>query len=91
MNSNVRGTDMPMALANGRIVLPDRVVTDRALVIESGRIAGLADPDDLGSDVARIDVDGSWITPGLIDIHTHRRAAAHLQRAGPRGLDHHHR
>ena len=47
MNSKARGTDMPMALANGRIVLPDRVATDRALVIESSRIAGLADPDDL--------------------------------------------
>ena len=71
MNSKVRGTDMTMALVNGRIVLPDRVVTDRALVIESGRIADLADPGDLGSDVTHIDVDGSWITPGLIDIHTH--------------------
>ena len=44
MNSKVRGTDMPMALVNGRIVLPDRVVTGQALVIEAGRIAGLADP-----------------------------------------------
>ena len=50
MNSKVRGTDMPMALVNGRIVLPDRVVTGQALVIEAGRIAGLADAGDLGSD-----------------------------------------
>ena len=44
MNSKVRGTDTPMALDNGRIVLPDRVVTGQALVIEAGRIAGLAHP-----------------------------------------------
>ena len=50
MNSKVRGTETPMALENGRIVLPDRVVTGQALVIEAGRIAGLADPGDLGSD-----------------------------------------
>ena len=71
MNSKIRGTDTPMALENGRIVLPDRVVTGQALVIEAGRIAGLADPADLGSDIERVDVAGSWITPGLIDIHTH--------------------
>ncbi len=71
MNSKVRGTDTPMALENGRIVLPDRVVTGQALVIEAGRIAGLATPADLGSDIERVDVAGSWITPGLIDIHTH--------------------
>ena len=50
MNSKTRGADMPTALENGRIVLPDRVVTDQALVIETGRIAGLAGPADLGSD-----------------------------------------
>ena len=71
MNSKVRGTDTPMALVNGRIVLPDRVVTGQALVIEAGRITGLALPADLSSDVERVDVAGSWITPGLIDIHTH--------------------
>ena len=52
-------------------MLPERVVTDRALVIEAGRIAGLADPGDLDSDIERVDVAGNWITPGLIDIHTH--------------------
>ena len=71
MNSKVGSTDRSMALVNGRIVLPDRVATGQALVIENGRIAGLAGPADLGSDVERVDVDGSWITPGLIDIHTH--------------------
>ena len=71
MNSKVRGTDTPMALVNGRIVLPDRVVTDQALVIEADRIAGLAYPADLGSGIERVEVAGSWITPGLIDIHTH--------------------
>jgi len=60
-----------LTLTGGRIVLPDRIVTDRALVIEAGRIVGLANPDDLSSEVQRVDVDGRWISPGLIDIHTH--------------------
>jgi N-acetylglucosamine-6-phosphate deacetylase len=71
MNSILARPHPPTALVNGRIVLPDRVVTGQALVIEAGRIAGLASPGDLGADVATFDVGGRWIIPGLIDIHTH--------------------
>ena len=60
-----------LALTGGRIVLPDRVVTGQALVVEEGKIAGLAWPGDLGAEVAQVDVGGRLITPGLVDIHTH--------------------
>ncbi len=59
------------ALVNGRIVLPDRVVTGLALLIEGGRITGLSPAADLRPDVERVDVAGNLVTPGLIDIHTH--------------------
>lgn len=71
MNSILARPHTRLALVNGRIVLPDRVVTDQALVIETGRITGLADPGELSVDAATFDVGGRWITPGLIDIHTH--------------------
>ncbi len=60
-----------IAIANGRIVLPDRMVEGRALVVEGSRIAGLAAEGDLGADVERVDAGGRYVTPGLIDIHTH--------------------
>lgn len=59
------------ALVNGRIVLPDRIVTGTALVVEDGRITGLLDPNELEAGVEQIDADGGLIAPGLIDIHTH--------------------
>jgi len=68
---NPSGHSSRIALTNGRIVLPDRIVVDRAVLIEADRIAGLASPGDLGSDVQIVDVSGRWITPGLVDIHIH--------------------
>jgi len=61
----------PLALVNGRIVLPDRVVYGRALLIADGTIVAVAALDDLPADVARLDVGGRLVTPGLIDIHIH--------------------
>ena len=64
------------ALVNGSVVLPDRIASATAVVIEysspaGGMIAGVVAEDQLPADMARVDVGGRWITPGLIDIHTH--------------------
>jgi len=59
------------ALTNGRIVLPDKIITAQAVVVEGEKISGLAEIGALGSNVARVDVGGRYIAPGLIDIHTH--------------------
>jgi len=53
---------------------PERAVRDGALVIEQGRIAwlgALADLPDSYRRLDRHDAGGAWITPGLIDCHTH--------------------
>lgn len=57
------------ALINGRIVLPDAIVDDQALILEHGKIVAIT-RDAIG-DANPIDVGGRWITPGLIDLHTH--------------------
>lgn len=59
------------ALTNGSIVLPDRVVTGQALVVDHGRIAGLIEPEQLPPTVEQIAVEGRLIAPGLVDIHIH--------------------
>ena len=58
-------------LVNGAVVLPDRVVRDAALLIDSGVVAGLVAPGDVPEDATRVDVDGRIIAPGLVDIHIH--------------------
>jgi len=64
------------ALVNGSVVLPDRIASNTAVVIErssaaSGVIAAVLPEDQIPAEMPRFDVGGRWITPGLIDIHTH--------------------
>lgn len=59
------------ALTNGRVILPQEIVTGKAVVVEAKKIVGIADADSLGAETEKIDVGGRYITPGLIDIHTH--------------------
>jgi N-acetylglucosamine-6-phosphate deacetylase len=60
-----------MAITNGRLVLPHTLVTDRALLIENGKILGFAAPEQIGKEYERVDAGRRYVTPGLIDIHTH--------------------
>ncbi|MBM3128599.1 MAG: N-acetylglucosamine-6-phosphate deacetylase [Chloroflexi bacterium] len=59
------------ALVNGRIVLPDEITQGKAVVIERDKIVAVTDVGALGAEIEKIDVGGRYITPGLIDIHTH--------------------
>jgi N-acetylglucosamine-6-phosphate deacetylase len=59
------------ALTNGRVILPQEIVTGKAVVVEGQKIVGIADADSLGAEVEKMDVGRRYITPGLIDIHTH--------------------
>ena len=73
---DIQGAAGPsLALVNGQIVLPDCIVVNKAVIIErsdgEGRIVAVIDEDRLSAEITQIDVDGRWITPGLIDIHTH--------------------
>jgi N-acetylglucosamine-6-phosphate deacetylase len=66
----------PMWIRNGRIVLPDRVIENGAIVIDesSGRIAAVGPNAKMGT--ARfgetiVDAHGGLVAPGFIDMHCH--------------------
>lgn len=65
------GSPLPsrFALTNGRIVLPDKLLHGKALLVEDGKIVDIVDAVPEG--IAQIDVGGRLIAPGLVDIHIH--------------------
>lgn len=65
----------PLALAGVNVVTmdhPNALLRDRTVVIRDGRIERIA-PDDveLGADVEKIEAEGLFVLPGLVDMHVH--------------------
>jgi len=56
-------------IVNGRILLPDREVTGKALVFDGGKIVGITDAPPEGAE--RLDAAGGVVAPGLVDVHIH--------------------
>jgi imidazolonepropionase len=54
---------------------PDRTILDGAMVVRESRIAWIgtrnALPEIYGANLPRHDAGGRWVTPGLVDCHTH--------------------
>jgi N-acetylglucosamine-6-phosphate deacetylase len=62
-----------LLLNNARLVLPDRELQAGTLLIENGRIAaiGSARSSQAGARVEQIDLSGTTLLPGFIDVHIH--------------------
>ena len=57
-----------IAIKNGKIVTPSKVVEGKVLLLKRDRIYGLA--DNTGDIETVIDAEGRYILPGLIDVHS---------------------
>lgn len=68
-------TDAPdFALANARLVLSDRVVAGQ-IHVQDGRIAAV--DEGSGDAAGALDLQGDFLTPGVVDLHTDH-VEAHL-------------
>src|SRR5947208_2377242 len=56
-----------LLLKNAKVVLPDREV-DADVLVEAGRIAAIGDSLDA---TEQIDLTGTTLLPGFIDVHIH--------------------
>ena len=73
-------------IINGKIVLPDAVISGKALAYdtESGKIVGVVDTVPAGAET--IDAEGGYVAPGLVDIHIHGYLGEDTSDAKPEGI-----
>ena len=57
-----------IAIKNGKIITPDKIIEDKILLINKDRIAGFV--DHINSAERVVDAHGRYIMPGIIDIHS---------------------
>ena len=60
-----------IVLSGGDIVLPDRVEHGGSVILSDGRIAAIEVGAVAPEGATIIDVSGSVIVPGFIDVHVH--------------------
>jgi imidazolonepropionase-like amidohydrolase len=61
-----------LAFTNARInTVTDGIIEKGTILIEDGRIKAIGEKLEIPADAQIIDCTGKWITPGLIDAHTH--------------------
>lgn len=58
------------AIFNGKIVLPDHIEDQKALLFDR-KIIALVPADQIPADAERIDAEGNYVIPGLVDMHIH--------------------
>ena len=69
-----QATERPVAFLGATVIdgTGRAPVQDAVLVVDDGRVVALGSHGELGLlRAARIEVDGRWIIPGLIDAHVH--------------------
>jgi N-acetylglucosamine-6-phosphate deacetylase len=65
------------AIAGADAILPDRILNNAWIEIESGRIRSLSNiPKRLPKSISLIDGTGKLVVPGFVDIHVHGGAGA---------------
>jgi len=60
-----------IVLSGGDVVLPDRILTSVALVIDGERITAVERTRHAPSAATVVDVEDSFIVPGFVDVHVH--------------------
>lgn len=77
-----------MIFKNARVIFPDRVEAGCDVLVEDGRIAGIstAGEKDWNSHET-IDLNGSYLAPGFIDLHVHGAMGRDTMEADPAAFE----
>ena len=62
---------MKKAIINGKIIYPQRISENEAVIIEDGKIVDIIKSECVVCDCETIDAKGLYVSPGFVDIHVH--------------------
>lgn len=63
---------MRTLIKNGKIILPNRIVENKSVIINGNKIEAVIDDAKIGTDADYvIDAKGLYVSPGFVDIHVH--------------------
>lgn len=78
---------MTMTVFRGQVILPDDILPQGQMVVENGRIVSVdATSAPLPRGATLIDAGNGYISPGLVDIHTHGGAGADYMDGTPEAI-----
>jgi alpha-D-ribose 1-methylphosphonate 5-triphosphate diphosphatase len=69
-NSEAHISDTDRVIANGNLVLHNRISKNTDLVIRNGRIAHIGSYPDAYRNFPKVDASDLWVLPGFIDLHS---------------------
>src|SRR5689334_23563875 len=76
-----------LLLRNAALVLPDQIVPRGSILVEDGLISAIDEDNTIEtSGVESIDLSGTTILPGFIDVHIHGAVGVDVMEATPDGL-----
>jgi N-acetylglucosamine-6-phosphate deacetylase len=81
---NVHSAQQTLTLKNAHVVLPERVIDNGSIVVEAGVITSIGDSTVSKGEV--MDLSGSVLLPGFIDVHNHGAVGVDVMEATPAGL-----
>lgn len=73
------------AIVNGRIILPDGLAEDKALLFDD-KIAALVNPQEIQEGTEVIDAHTMYVAPGLVDAHIHGYLGEDASDGNPDGI-----
>lgn len=75
-----------IAIVNGTVVLPDRLIEDGIVCCDESVITYVGDRKTIPDDVRIVDANGGFISPGFIDLHVHGGAGADFMDGSPEAI-----
>src|SRR4051794_19729454 len=75
-----------LAIVNGDVLTPQKVLEDATVLIEDERIVEIRQGGSYPAEATVLDVRGRLVAPGLIDIHVHGSAGYDTMDATPQAL-----